>query len=60
MGKRIEENAEIRSMITKKGTEIDTSSDLNCWNCYNLGAIEVLLSDISKSLAVIADKLDKE
>lgn len=59
MGDRVKENAELLSVIIEdyKKKEKGTSEELTCWN---LGTIASLLADISKSLAVIADNLDKE
>lgn len=59
MGDRVKENAALLSIIidSNKIKAKGTSEELTCWH---LGTIASLLSDISKSLAVIADKLDKE
>ena len=59
MGNRVKENTALLSVIIEdnKKKEKGTSEELTCWH---LGTIASLLSDISKSLAVIADKLDKE
>jgi len=57
MSNRVKENAELLSVIIKNKKEKGTSEELICWN---LGTIASLLSDISVSLAVIADHLDKE
>jgi len=57
MSNRVKENADLLSVIIKNKKEKGTSEELICWN---LGTIASLLSDISVSLAVIADKLDKD
>lgn len=59
MGDRVKENAALLSVIIEnnKKKKEGTSEELICWH---LGTIASLLSDISKSLAVIADNLDKE
>lgn len=59
MGNRIKENTALRSVIIEynKKNQKGTSEELTC---LHLGTIASLLSDISMSLAVIADKLDKE
>lgn len=59
MGDRVKENAELLSFIIEnnKKKEKGTSEEITCWH---LGTIVSLLSDISMSLAVIADNLNKE
>lgn len=57
MGDRVKENTALLSVIIKNKKEKGTSEELICWN---LGTIASLLTDISKSLAVIADHLDKD
>ena len=59
MGNRVKENTELLSVIIEnnKKKQKGTSEELTCWH---LGTIASLLTDISVSLAVIADKLDKE
>lgn len=59
MSNRVKENTALLSVIIEdnKKKQKGTSEELICWH---LGTIASLLSDISKSLAVTADKLDKE
>lgn len=59
MGDRVKENTALLSVIIENNNKKKegTSEELTCWH---LGTIASLLSDISLSLAVIADKLDKE
>jgi hypothetical protein len=59
MSNRVKENTELLSVIIEnnKNKQKGTSEELTCWH---LGTIASLLADISKSLAVIADKLEKE
>lgn len=59
MRNRVKDNAALLSVVIEgnKKKEKGTSEELICWH---LGTIATLLSDISISLAVIADKLDKE
>ena len=59
MGNRVKENAALLSVIIEnnKKKEKGTGEELTCWH---LGTIASLLSDISMSLAVIADNLEKE
>ena len=59
MGSRVKENAALLSVIIEnnKKKEKGTNEELTCWH---LGTIASLLSDISMSLAVIADNLEKE
>lgn len=56
---RVEENA---SLINKMNTtaEENKSGSYAEMTVFNLGAIATILADISKSLAVLADKAESE
>lgn len=56
---RVEEN---RNLINKLGTSAEESQSgtYEQMTVFNIGVIASLLTDISKSLAVIADKVESE
>lgn len=56
---RVKENQEVIDAINEQTikTNVESTEELMC---FDLAAIGVLLTDISKSLAIIADKAESE
>lgn len=52
---RLEENAQVIRTMTKQA-EKKPSGTFEEMVCFQLGVIATMLSDISKSLAILADK----
>jgi hypothetical protein len=56
---RVKENKELLDILGKQASLMD-DLNIDATDSYNIGNILVILGDISKSLAVIADKLSEE
>ena len=56
---RVEENKELLSLLGKQEA-LRNELNIEATDSYNTGNIFAMLVDISKSLAVIADKISEE
>ena len=56
---RVKENKELMNELGKQAKMVK-DLDIDATDSYNIGNILVILADISRSLAVIADKMCEE